>query len=291
MNDARLQAASYAVLIKPVVHENTQNLSSYSLWFKDVHSLSNIHLREKFFSHSSGPRTTRTYIFGCDHNQWLSWQTSNLSIYSSGRNDSSTLTECLQFRIPNSILTLHTLQEKSTPQHVLYLVYKKDPNEKVFRKIREDDPTKPVEVNIETAGIVHEERFFWQHRPRWDHTKKFWKRKQETRKAIPNDPPVITVTCYYAIDLHKDTTFVNIAQLAGPSRIFIEQDSDLTLKSSNANCCAYLLTNKFSKMMHATCLIPESKSVESSKMIYSADNTIMILVKSVTYKCFYPDNY
>ena len=46
---------------------------------------------------------------------------------------------------------------------------------------------------------------------------------------MPNDPPIITVSCYYANDLHKDTTFVNIAQLTKPSRILIEQGSDPTL--------------------------------------------------------------
>ena len=37
------------------------------------------------------------------------------------------------------------------------------------------------------------------------------------------------MSCYYANDLHKDTTIVNIAQLTKPSRILIEQDSDPTL--------------------------------------------------------------
>ena len=59
--------------------------------------------------------------------------------------------------------------------------------------------------------------------------KESWKRKKEARNAIPNDPPVITVSCYYANDLHKDTTTVNIAQLTKPSRILIEQDSDPSL--------------------------------------------------------------
>ena len=36
---------------------------------------------------------------------------------------------------------------------------------------------------------------------------------------------------FYANDLHKDTTIVNIAQLTKPSRILIEQDSDRTLLS------------------------------------------------------------
>ena len=59
--------------------------------------------------------------------------------------------------------------------------------------------------------------------------RELWKRNEETRKAIPKNPPVITVSSYYATDVHKDTTNVNKAQLAKPSRTLIEQDSDTTL--------------------------------------------------------------
>ena len=37
------------------------------------------------------------------------------------------------------------------------------------------------------------------------------------------------MSCYYANDLHRDTTIVNIAQLTKPSRLIIEQDLDPTL--------------------------------------------------------------
>ena len=44
-------------------------------------------------------------------------------------------------------------------------------------------------------------------------------------------------------------------------------------------------------MMHVTCIILETRSVVSSKMINSADNTITTLAKSVTYRSFCQDNY
>ena len=104
------------------------------------------------------------------------------------------------------------------------------PNEKVILKIREDIPTKPIEVNIESTGIVQEETVFFDPTDRQETTEKeLWKRKDEVRNAIPKEPPVITVSCYYANDLHRDTTIVNIAQLTKPSRILIEQNSDPTL--------------------------------------------------------------
>ena len=108
------------------------------------------------------------------------------------------------------------------------------PNEKIFLKIREDIPTKAIEVNIESTGIAQEEPVsFDPADPPETTEKELWKSKEETRNAIPNDPPVITMSCYYANDLHKDTTIVNIAQLTKSSRILIEQDSDPTLLNFN----------------------------------------------------------
>ena len=100
-----------------------------------------------------------------------------------------------------------------------------DPNEKIFLKIREYIPTKPTEVNIESTGIAQEEPVFFDTINQQETTEKeHWKRKEEARNAIPNDPPVITVSCYYANDLHKDTAIVNVAQLTKPSRILNEKD-------------------------------------------------------------------
>ena len=107
---------------------------------------------------------------------------------------------------------------------------KMDPNEKIILKFRDDIPTKPIEVNIQSTGIAQEEQVFLDTTDQQQTTEKeLWKRKQEVRNTIPTDPPVITVSCCYANDLHKDTTIVNIAQLTKPSRILIEQDSDPTL--------------------------------------------------------------
>ena len=108
-----------------------------------------------------------------------------------------------------------------------------DPYEKVFLKITEDIPTRPIEVNIETTGIAQEERVFFDTKDQQETTeKKLWSRKEETRNAKPTDPAVFTVPWYYANDVHKDTTIVNLAQLMKPSRILVEQDSDPTLLNS-----------------------------------------------------------
>ena len=99
-----------------------------------------------------------------------------------------------------------------------------DPNEKIFSKIREDISKKPIEVNIESTSIAQEEPVFFDTTDQQETTEnELRKRRVEVRNAIPIDPPLITVSCLYANDLHKDTTFVNVAQLTKPSRTLIEQ--------------------------------------------------------------------
>ena len=85
-------------------------------------------------------------------------------------------------------------------------------------------------MNIESTGIAQEEQVFLDPTDQQETTEKeLWARKEEARNAIPNDPPVITVSCFYANDLHKDTTIVNIAQLTEPSRILIERNVGITV--------------------------------------------------------------
>ena len=82
---------------------------------------------------------------------------------------------------------------------------------------------------MESTAIAQEEPVFFDTTDQHETEIELWKRKDESRNAIPNDPPVITVSCYYANDLRKDTTIVNIAQFTKASRIILEQNSDTTL--------------------------------------------------------------
>ena len=84
-------------------------------------------------------------------------------------------------------------------------------------------------MNLECRGIAQEKPVFFDTTYRYETTEKdIWKRKEDTRSAIPNDPPVITVSCYRANDLQKETTIVNKAELTKPSPRLLEQDSDST---------------------------------------------------------------
>ena len=132
-------------------------------------------------------------------------------------------------------------------------------------------------MNIESTGIAQEETVFFDPTNQLETTEKeLWKRKEEARNAIPNDPPVITVSCYYANDLHKDMTIVNIAQLTKPSRILIEQDSDSTLLN-------------FKREMLGLPFDQQILLNEARYMLYSRNRKRIIIKDDILYRQYYND--
>ena len=152
-----------------------------------------------------------------------------------------------------------------------------DPIERKLLQITEDIPTEPIEVNIESTGITQEETVFFDRTDQLETTEKeLWTRKEEARNAKPNDPPVITVLSYYANDLHKDTTFVNIAQLTKQLRILIEQNSDPTLLNFKREMLGLPFDEQF--------LLNDARY-----MHYSRNKKRMIIKDDILYRQYYND--
>ena len=140
-----------------------------------------------------------------------------------------TLWNASDFVLQFNITIAHIPEKMNTAADFLSRL-EMDPNEKIILIIREDIPSKPIEVNIESTDIAQEKQVFFDPTDQQETTEKeLWKLKEEAPNAIPNDPPVITVSRYYANDLFKDTTIVNITKLTKTSRILIEQDSNPAL--------------------------------------------------------------
>ena len=143
------------------------------------------------------------------------------------------------------ILTNAYIPEKKIFVAILYSRFKMDFNGEKILINREDIPTEMIKVNAESTGMAHEELVSFNTTDQRETTEKEnWKREEETRRAIPTEQPVITVWCYYADDLCKDTSIVNTAQLTKPIHILKEQVSHPTIKSSNEKYWAYQLSNK-----------------------------------------------
>ena len=235
MTDASFQAAGYAVLIEDDPNQKyTSTRKTYapmaygSKTYSPAHIKMSIYAKEflaiymafKEFGHIFWGATKPVIIMTDSKSVTRFFQTKMIP---------PPLWNACDFVLQFNFTIAHIPGKMNTAAYLLSRL-EIDPNEKVILKIREDIPTKPIEVNIESTGIAQEETVFSDPTDQQDTTEnELWKRKDEVRKAIPNEPPVITVSCYYANDLHKDTIIVNIAQLTKPSRILIEQNSDPTL--------------------------------------------------------------
>ena len=105
-----------------------------------------------------------------------------------------------------------------------------DPNEKLNLKIREDVPTQPIEVNIQSTGIAEEDKVFFptedaelpsEHQP--------WQRNREKRNAVHTELPVIALSHCYMKENCKNTLMQKMEPFNKVPRILTEQNLDPVL--------------------------------------------------------------
>ena len=235
MTDASLQAASYAVLIEDDPNQKfTSTRKTYApiAYGSKTYSPSQIKMSiyaKEFLAIYMAFKEFGHILWGATKPVIIMTDSKSVTRFFQTKMIPPPLWNACDFVLQFNFTIAHIPGKMNTAADFLSRL-EMDPNEKLILKIREDIPTKPIEVNIESTGIAREEPVFFDPTDQQDTTEKeLWQRRKETRNAIPTEPPVITVSCFYANDLHKDTTIVNIAQLTKPSRILIEQDSDPTL--------------------------------------------------------------
>ena len=281
MTDASLQAAGYAVLIEDDPNQKyTSTRKTYapiaygsktyspsqikmSIYAKEFLA---IYMAFKEFGHIFWGATKSVIIMTDSRSVTRLFQTKMIP---------PSLWNACDFVLQFNFTIAHILGKNNTAAFLSRL--EMDPNEKISLKFREDIPTKPIVVNIEYTGIAQEETVSFDPTNRQETTKKeLWKRKEEAGNAVRTDPPVITVSCYYAIDLHKDTTIVNIAQLTKPSLIHIEQDSDPTLL-------------KFKREMLGLPFDEQILLNDARYMHYSRNKTRIIIKDDLLYRQYYND--
>ena len=84
-----------------------------------------------------------------------------------------------------------------------------DPNEKLFLKIREDFGTRPIEVNVQSAGVSEEEQVFFTEEG--DATEKqIWERKRLSEEGHKVDENVIQIDAISENNVDEITNFTQI---------------------------------------------------------------------------------
>ena len=104
--------------------------------------------------------------------------------------------------------------------------FKIDPNGKLIIQIREDVPTQPIEVNIQSNGIAREDQFFF-HTEGADFPseEQLWQRKEEKRNVVHREPLVISTSPCYINDKCTNTLMQSMEPFNKIPRILIEKKS------------------------------------------------------------------
>ena len=106
-----------------------------------------------------------------------------------------------------------------------------DPREKLVLKIREDIETKPIEVNVQSAGVAEEEQVFFTEQD--DETEaQIWERKKQSRTNPIDQEGVIQIDAISENIVDEITNFTQ--KLRRTNQILLEQSKDPILRQLKA---------------------------------------------------------
>ena len=101
-----------------------------------------------------------------------------------------------------------------------------DPTEKLVLKIREDVETRPIEVNVQSAGVSEEEQVFFTEEDN-ETEEQIWERKKQSKKGIMVAETVIQIDAISENIVENITNFTQ--KLRRTNQILFEQSKDLIL--------------------------------------------------------------
>ena len=102
------------------------------------------------------------------------------------------------------------------------------PKEKLVLRIREDIPTTPIELNVQSAAVTEEDQIFYTDDDE-ETEEQLWQRKKEARSNSTNQLPNLSLE---KLSTHESTQAQTptLQKLAKPITMAIEQHIDITLQ-------------------------------------------------------------
>ena len=98
-----------------------------------------------------------------------------------------------------------------------------DPTEKLVLKIREDVETRPIEVNVQSAGVSEEEQVFFTEEDN-ETEQQYWERKQQSKKGLMVPENIIQIDAISENTVQEITNFTQ--KLRRTNQILLEQSRD-----------------------------------------------------------------
>ena len=185
MTDASFQAAGYAVLIEDDPNQKyTSTRKTYAViaYGSKTYSPSQIKMSifaKEFLAIYMAFKEFGQILWGATKPVIIMTVSKSVIRFFQTKRIRPPLWNACDFVLQLSFTTAHIPGRMSTAAVFLSRL-EMDPNQKIIIKIREDLPTKPIEVNIESTGIAQEEPAFFDTRDQQETTEKeLWKRKKE----------------------------------------------------------------------------------------------------------------
>ena len=98
-----------------------------------------------------------------------------------------------------------------------------DPTEKLVLKIREDVETRPIEVNVQSAGVSEKEQVFFTEEDS-ETEEQIWDRKQQSKMGLMVPETVIQIDSISENTVEEITNFTR--KLRRTNQILLEQSKD-----------------------------------------------------------------
>ena len=98
-----------------------------------------------------------------------------------------------------------------------------NPTEKLVLKILEDVETRPIEINVQSAGVSEEEQVFFTEEDS-ETEEQIWERKQQSKKGLMVPETVIQIDTKSENTAEEITNFTQ--KLRRTSQILLEQSKD-----------------------------------------------------------------
>ena len=184
MTDASFQAAGYAVLIEDDPNQKyTSTRKTYApiAYGSKTYSPSqikiSIHAKE-FLANYMAFKEIGHIFWGATKPLIIMTDSKSVTRFLQTKMIPPPLWKACDFVLQFNFTIAHIPAKTNTAADFLYRL-QMDPNEKINLKIREDIPTKPIEVNIESTGIAQEEAVFFDPTDQKESAEKeIWKRKE-----------------------------------------------------------------------------------------------------------------
>ena len=126
------------------------------------------------------------------------------------------------FDIPFNFIIAHIPGKSKTAADYLSRM-EMDPTEKLVLKIREDVETRPIEVNVQSAGVSEEEQNFFTEEDN-ETEEQIWERRKQSRKGLMVPKIIIHIDAISENTMEKITNFTQ--KLRRTNQILLEQSKD-----------------------------------------------------------------